>query len=221
MFTIPYSILQYTNYLLLIWLLIALYRGYKRGLILQVVDMVTTFVSLLAAWVLSPIFQNVYQFVETSSNGFVSIADLVGMQTNRLIWFALLFVLIRIVLLVIKPLAVVISKMPLISQVNSSIGGVFSMVYFAIKLVILIAILGTPVVANGQEVIDSSVLKHVDSISKPILENVFTSLSKNDALQSIIYEQKLTDEQTIAITEWLQSNGFTHNEIKEFLSKYE
>lgn len=221
MFTIPYSILQYTNYLLLIWLLTALYRGYKRGLILQVVDMVTTFVSLLAAWVLSPIFQNVYQFVETSSNGFVSIADLVGMQTNRLIWFALLFVLIRIVLLVIKPLAVVISKMPLISQVNSSIGGVFSMVYFAIKLVILIAILGTPVVANGQEVIDSSVLKHVDSISKPILENVFTSLSKNDALQSIIYEQKLTDEQTIAITEWLQSNGFTHNEIKEFLSKYE
>lgn len=221
MFEVPYTVLQYTNYLLLIWFLVALYRGYKRGMILQLVDMVTTFVSLLAAWILSPIFQGIYSFVDSSSNGFVSIAQLIGVQTNRLIWFVLLFVAIRIVLLVVKPLATLISKMPLISQVNSSIGGVFSVAYFIVKMIILVYILGTPIIVNGQQIIDTSMLKHVQAISKPVVETVFASVSKNEALQSIILEQKLTDEQSIAITEWLQENGFTNNEIKEFLNKYE
>lgn len=221
MFTIPFSFLQYTNYLILIWFLITLYRGYKRGLILQVVDLVTTLVSLLTAWVLSPVFQNIYQFVETSSNGYVSITQLIGQQTNRLIWFVILFVVIRLMLLLIKPIASFISKMPLISQVNSSIGGVFSIVMFAINMVILIALLGTPVIANGHEVIENSILKNVKQVSDPIVNVVFTEVGKNEALQTIIMEQRLTDEQAADLTNWLASKGFTNNEIKEFLSKYE
>ena len=221
MIEIPFSFLEYTNFLILTWFIIAIYRGYKRGLILQVVDLATTLVSLFAAWILSPVFQNVYHFFGSSNTGFVEIAQLIGLQANRLVWFVILFVLIRIVLMIIRPLAAAISKMPLIRQVNSWVGLAFAVFYFAIKIVILVALLGTPMVKNGNAVVERSLLKPIQDVSQPVLDSLVNVISRNEALQSVLFKQELTPEQAISLTKWLQKNGFTHNEIKEFLSKYE
>lgn len=221
MFEFPSEFLPYVSIVLVIWLLIDIYRGYKRGLILQVVDLVSTFVALFAAWILAPVFEKIYSFVEVSGNGYVTISQLVGQQANRLIWVVVLFIIIRIALLVIKPIASLISKMPLVKQVNSSVGGVFSILYFFIKLVILTVILTTPVVKNGNEVIEKTPLKYVQQVSEPIVEQVFDFIGRNEAFQSILFEQRLSDSQAASLETWLKSKGFTNNEIKEFLKNYE
>ncbi|WZU02633.1 hypothetical protein MGH68_06990 [Erysipelothrix sp. D19-032] len=58
-------------------------------------------------------------------------------------------------------------------------------------------------------------------LDKPVLAIVDDFIVRNDAIQSIIMEQKLPDEQEQAMIKWLTDNNFTDQEIKEFLNKYE
>ncbi len=221
MITFPSDWMIYLNGVIIIWFLIDLYRGYKRGMLLQIVDVVGTFVALFAAWLLSPAFSKVITFVKLDGNGLVTINQFVGNQVNRLIWFVVLFVVIRILLLLVTPLASFISKMPLIKQVNSAIGGVFAVVMFGVKLMIAILLLSTPLIINGQDVVNNTWLKQVNEVGQPVLAIVDDFIVRNDAIQSIIMEQKLPDEQEQAMVKWLTDNNFTDQEIKEFLNKYE
>lgn len=221
MITFPSDWMIYLNGVIIIWFLIDLYRGYKRGMLLQIVDVVGTFVALFAAWLLSPAFSKVITFVKLDGNGLVTINQFVGNQVNRLIWFVVLFVVIRILLLLVTPLASFISKMPLIKQVNSAIGGVFAVVMFGVKLMIAILLLSTPLIINGQDVVNNTWLKQVNEVGQPVLVFVDDFIVRNDAIQSIIMEQKLPDEQEQAMVKWLTDNNFTDQEIKEFLNKYE
>ncbi|QIK85819.1 CvpA family protein [Erysipelothrix sp. HDW6B] len=221
MITFPSDWMIYLNGVIIIWFLIDLYRGYKRGMLLQIVDVVGTFVALFAAWLLSPAFSKVITFVKLDGNGLVTINQFVGNQVNRLIWFVVLFVVIRILLLLVTPLASFISKMPLIKQVNSAIGGVFAVVMFGVKLMIAILLLSTPLIINGQDVVNNTWLKQVNEVGQPVLVFVDDFIIRNDAIQSIIMEQKLPDEQEQAMVKWLTDNNFTDQEIKEFLNKYE
>ena len=221
MITFPSDWMIYLNGVIIIWFLIDLYRGYKRGMLLQIVDVVGTFVALFAAWLLSPAFSKVITFVKLDGNGLVTINQFVGNQVNRLIWFVVLFVVIRILLLLVTPLASFISKMPLIKQVNSAIGGVFAVVMFGVKLMIAILLLSTPLIINGQDVVNNTWLKQVNEVGQPVLAIVDDFIVRNDAIQSIIMEQKLPDEQEQAMVKWLTDNNFTEQEIKEFLNKYE
>lgn len=221
MITFPSDWMIYLNGVIIIWFLIDLYRGYKRGMLLQIVDVVGTFVALFAAWLLSPAFSKVITFIKLDGNGLVTINQFVGNQVNRLIWFVVLFVVIRILLLLVTPLASFISKMPLIKQVNSAIGGVFAVVMFGVKLMIAILLLSTPLIINGQDVVNNTWLKQVNEVGQPVLVFVDDFIIRNDAIQSIIMEQKLPDEQEQAMVKWLTDNNFTDQEIKEFLNKYE
>ncbi len=221
MITFPSDWMIYLNGVIIIWFLIDLYRGYKRGMLLQIVDVVGTFVALFAAWLLSPAFSKVITFVKLDGNGLVTINQFVGNQVNRLIWFVVLFVVIRILLLLVTPLASFISKMPLIKQVNSAIGGVFAVVMFGVKLMIAILLLSTPLIINGQDVVNNTWLNQVNEVGQPVLVFVDDFIIRNDAIQSIIMEQKLPDEQEQAMVKWLTDNNFTDQEIKEFLNKYE
>lgn len=221
MITFPSDWMIYLNGVIIIWFLIDLYRGYKRGMLLQIVDVVGTFVALFAAWLLSPAFSKVITFVKLDGNGLVTINQFVGNQVNRLIWFVVLFVVIRILLLLVTPLASFISKMPLIKQVNSAIGGVFAVVMFGVKLMIAILLLSTPLIINGQDVVNNTWLKQVNEVGQPVLAIVDDFIVRNDAIQSIIMDQKLPDEQEQAMVKWLTDNNFTDQEIKEFLNKYE
>lgn len=221
MFEFPRGFIIYTNYFLVIWLLVALYRGYKRGFLLQLVDFVGTIVALFGAWLFSEPFARVFSFIKIKGNGYASIDQLVNFQVNRLLWVVLLFIGIRVALLVIRPLASFISKMPLIKQVNSSIGGVVSIVLYFVKLVILVFFLSFPVVKNGADIVDGSFLKYVSDASIPAFNLIQETVDKNEAIQSILSNKSLTPEQTDAMVEWLLSQGFSSNDIQEYLNTNE
>lgn len=222
MFEIPYNLLAFTNLTLLVWFLIDLYRGYKRGLLLQLLDWVTTFVALIVAWLFSSPFAEAFPwFYSAKGIGIASIDSAIALQVNRLVWLAIIFAVIRVALMILSPIASLISKMPLIKQVNSSIGGVFAVVFFSVKLVILCLFLSFPIITNGQDVIDQSVLKYVAQYSEPVFEWVDVTLGSNSAVQSIVGHQKLDEKQTESVIEWLRSLNFSTNEIMEFLNSYE
>ena len=219
MFTFPESLIIYINFAFIVWFLISIAQGYKRGLLLQIVDLVGTFVALFAAWVFAPVFVRLFEFVKAPGSGMISVDQIVTSQVNRLIWFLILFVVARLLLLLVTPLVSAVSKIPLVKQVNSVIGGAFSIVIFGVKMLILAYFLTFPLISNGQSIIDNTVLKPLVEVSSPYLERFDVNIKENEAIQSLMSNKKLTDEQEVEIAEWLSEKGVNDVDIKEFLNK--
>ncbi len=221
MFVFPLDLIIFVNVGLVLWLLISIYRGYKRGLLLQVLDWVRIVVALFVAWLFSKPFAGAFPLYQSQGVGLASIDQVITLQINQMIWFFILFVVIQLALLVITPLASYISKMPLIKQVNSSVGGVFSVLFFGLKLVLVCFFLTFPVVKNGQAIIEGSALKYVAPITESIFTVLDSTIDSNAAIQSILLKQTLTPQQNDAMIEWLKSQDFSLKEIQEFLNKHE
>lgn len=220
MFTFPESMIIYLNFVFIVWFLISVAQGYKKGLLLQIVDLVGTFVALFAAWVFAPVFVRLFEFVKAPGSGLISIDQIITLQVNRLIWFLILFVIARLLLLLITPFVSAVSKIPLVKQVNSAIGGVFSIILFAVKLLILTFFLSFPVISNGQDIIDGTALKPLVEITQPILIDFDLKITENEAIQNLMSNKQLNEEQEIVIAEWLSEKGVNENDIKEFLNKH-
>lgn len=220
MFEIPFDYLMFVNAILILLFVVVLYRGYKEGMMLQVVNLVNTFVAGVVAWLFSDVFANMYQFMSYSKTGLDSIDKFLSMHINRLIWFVVLFIAIRLLMMVLKPIAAVISKMPLIKQVNSVLGALFSIVTYFIYLLLLIYFLSLPIIKNGTDVIRNSFLKNVNEVAQPILGFLDEKIEENETIQYIISEKELTVTQKQSLVDLLSKNGFSNEEIREFLIQY-
>lgn len=199
---------------------IVLYKGYKEGMLLQIVNLVNTFVALIIAWLFSDVFVEVYQFVSYTKTGYLHLDQFFSKHANRMIWFVVLFVLIRVVLMLLKPIASAISKLPLVKQVNSIAGALFSIVSYFVYLLIMIFILTLPIVKNGSEIIDNSFLGQVETVVQPALGFIEETIQTNTSIQYILSEKELSLSQKQSIVNFLSENGFSNDEIREFLLKY-
>ena len=220
MFTFPGNLIIYLNFVFLAWFLITLAQGYRKGLLLQIVDLVGTFVALFAAWVFAPVFVRLFEFVKAPGSGLISIDQILTQQVNKLIWFLILFAVARVLLLLVTPIVSAVSKIPLVKQVNSAIGGVFSIFMFGVKLLLLTYFLSFPIVSNGQVIIENTILKPLVEITQPFLMDFDDMITENEAIQSLMGNKKLNLDQEVAMAEWLSAKGFNEIEIKEYLNTH-
>lgn len=221
MFEFPFDLIMFINPALILLFVFVLYKGYKQGMIMQLVNLVNTFVSLVISYLFSDVFANVFQFVSYDKIGIASMDQFISFQVNRLIWIFVLFVVIRLVLIVLKPIAQIISKMPLIKQVNSVFGAVFSIVNYAIYILLIVLFLSTPIIKNGSDLIDFTYLRNMIDITEPVISNYEELISDNLSIQSLINGKNLSVTQKQKLVNLLVEEGFSNDEIKEFLNKYE
>lgn len=221
MFTFPNEYIVYLNAVLVVFLIFMIFRGYKKGMLLQVVGLVSTFVSLVIAWIFADVFVGVYRFVSYDGTSITKVDTFLSTEANKLIWFLILFILIRILMMVLTPIAALISKLPLIKQVNSVLGGLFSVVSFFIYTILIVYFLTLPIVKNGQAIIDNTFLEPIQSTVVPVLSFVDDVVEDNLALQSLIDNRGLSLEQKQSLIDLLSDNGFSQAEIREFLEHNE
>ena len=90
MVSFPFEFIIYLNAVLVLFLVFVIYRGYKKGMLLQLVGLISTFVSMIIAWIFSDVFMNVFHFVTYNTTGIFSLDNFVTENANRLIWFVIL-----------------------------------------------------------------------------------------------------------------------------------
>ena len=188
-------------------------------MLLQLVGLISTFVSMIIAWIFSDVFMNVFHFVTYNTTGIFSLDNFVTENANRLIWFVVLFVVIRLLMMVLTPIASLISKLPLIKQVNSAFGAVFSLITYLIYIVLIVLFLSTPIIKNGNQIIENTFLRTVDKHVISNLGFLEDKLEENEALQSLVSNRGLSVTQKQAMVDMLSEQGFSNAEIKEFLQK--
>src|SRR5574344_958859 len=124
--TFPEGLITFVNIILVIWLLVAVLVGYKSGLLWQLLNLLGFLAVFVFAWLLcTPLSQLITLYPKSLSPFAGSALESVMYQTlNQLTWFLALLVVGFLLLLLLKPLAKVVTQLPIVKGVNQVLGAV-------------------------------------------------------------------------------------------------
>lgn len=187
--------------------IIMFFSGYRRGFILQLVDLIGLLVALYVAWLISPIIASVFPIVPISAMPLTGtmISEWLHNYLNQIVWMILIVILVKLLLLIVKPMIKIFQKIPVIKQINGLLGAGFSIITTTVWILIITLVLSLPFMKINPEVIEKSWLgtistgtsKMITILEKPLLTSkVLNDLSGN-------FDQ-LTEEEVEEITKWLE-----------------
>ena len=157
----------YLNLALIILYLAFVVIGYKNGLILQIVDLVYNILALFIGYFLAPILASHFPIVKLDE---VYMALKLNVLMDTLIYMIIVFILLKLLYLIIKPLFGFVSKIPLIGFVNDIGGALMGIVNATIVVLLFCMLLNTPLFKNGNEVKEKTYLKTINGLSYKALE---------------------------------------------------
>ena len=136
--------------------------GYKNGLMLQVVDLLFNILAIFFAYFISPILAAHFPIVKMDE---VYTALKINVLIDVFIYCVIVYVLLRILYMFIKPLFKSVSKIPLIGFLNKLGGFLFGIVNATILMLVISLLLTTPLISNGNEVRDNTLFKYCNELS--------------------------------------------------------
>lgn len=200
--TIPETFYPYFDILVLVFMAFVLWRSYHKGLLLLVLESISLFVAFFLAWLLaSPLAQAlpIYK-ADEALLALPVIGPFVSVQINGLLWFVIVFIIVSLILLLMRPVFAGIGKVPLLKGVNHILGLAFGFLQVALYSFLIYILLLTPLIKNGQDVLANSQLRHVGPLSTQLTQ----SLNLEEvSLLKIFNPDSMTSEDEVKIKEWL------------------
>lgn len=189
----------YLNLALIILYLAFVVIGYKNGLILQIVDLVYNILALFIGYFLAPILASHFPIVKLDE---VYMALKLNVLMDTLIYMIIVFILLKLLYLIIKPLFGFVSKIPLIGFVNDIGGALMGIVNATIVVLLFCMLLNTPLFKNGNEVKEKTYLKTINGLSYKALE-----FSMDHFDFQIEFKDFDIDKTRMAFDKWLEEQG--------------
>lgn len=189
----------YLNLALIILYLAFVVIGYKNGLILQIVDLVYNILALFIGYFLAPILASHFPIVKLDE---VYMALKLNVLMDTLIYMIIVFILLKLLYLIIKPLFGFVSKIPLIGFVNDIGGALMGIVNATIVVLLFCMLLNTPLFKNGNEVKEKTYLKTINVLSYKALE---FSMDHFDFQKE--FKDFDIDKTRMAFDKWLEEQG--------------
>ena len=189
----------YLNLALIILYLAFVVIGYKNGLILQIVDLVYNILALFIGYFLAPILASHFPIVKLDE---VYMALELNVLMDTLIYMIIVFILLKLLYLIIKPLFGFVSKIPLIGFVNDIGGALMGIVNATIVVLLFCMLLNTPLFKNGNEVKEKTYLKTINGLSYRALE---FSMDHFDFQKE--FKDFDIDKTRMAFDKWLEEQG--------------
>lgn len=189
----------YLNLALIILYLAFVVIGYKNGLILQIVDLVYNILALFIGYFLAPILASHFPIVKLDE---VYMALKLNVLMDTLIYMIIVFILLKLLYLIIKPLFGFVSKIPLIGFINDIGGALMGIVNATIVVLLFCMLLNTPLFKNGNEVKEKTYLKTINGLSYKALE---FSMDHFDFQKE--FKDFDIDKTRMAFDKWLEEQG--------------
>lgn len=189
----------YLNLALIILYLAFVVIGYKNGLILQIVDLVYNILALFIGYFLAPILASHFPIVKLDE---VYMALKLNVLMDTLIYMIIVFILLKLLYLIIKPLFGFVSKIPLLGFVNDIGGALMGIVNATIVVLLFCMLLNTPLFKNGNEVKEKTYLKTINGLSYKALE---FSMDHFDFQKE--FKDFDIDKTRMAFDKWLEEQG--------------
>lgn len=207
--TLPIELLPLTNIILIAFIALMLIYGYFRGFLLQVYGLIVFIVVSIVSWLLAPPLAKVFPLMSHTEafNVIPRIGPLFQETLNTILWFILIVVALMVASLFFKPLLKGITKLPIIKTVNRILGLLLGGLKAVVALLLLMLILGSGFVYNGQKFIDGSLLGQLKPVSASVITAVADKLDSTGLVSKIMLAQPFTDEEVVTLNAWLADQG--------------
>lgn len=191
------------------------YLGYRKGFLSKLLSCLSFIVIVFISWQIAPVLGKVFNFlpVEWAPYQDTLLAEFFYGYANQLLIFAILVVLASLVIFLLKPIILLFEQLPVISTLNRVLGACFGLVETLLWSFMLLFVLHTPLVENGQAVIEQTYLRYVNDVQ----ETVFAFAS--DALKEFDFGQISAEKDLEAMKSFLSEQGFSDSDIQQFLKE--
>lgn len=178
--------------------------GYIKGLFYELISLVYTGVSLFIAWLISPVFAELFPIVKMGEiydegsilNNIVNVNPLI----NTALYFLIVFIVLKIAYIIISLVVKSFNKLPVLGTFNKILGAIFGIIN-ATLITLLISIFFTlPLFKNGNEVRKNTILNYVDSISNQAIKFVVDHMDTDFIVHDVNFDASKTRQD---ITNWL------------------
>ena len=187
------------NIIIVLYLVIKFMTGWRKGLLLSILSLVGTVLCLFGAYYLCGTMADQISLFPSDKVPFAGtvIADEIYPYLNEAVWFVLIFLILRVVLLLVETLIRAIRKIPGIHFVSGVLGGAFGLLTGGLVLTLVCFVLHLPLISNGTDIIDNTVLSTVDSATSGFREDFIAQyVSLPDILSSDTGTDTSTDTST-------------------------
>lgn len=208
------------NALIIVFFIAVLLWGYKKGLLIQVVGLVSTIASLFIAFLFANPLAKVFPLSTFNSglNPSNAVQIALNLRLNTLIWFVIVFIVFKIIFMVIKPIINLVTKIPIVKQINSTGGMIFSVFVYYFELVLISFLLTFPIFTNGHDLVEVTWLKPISQSAQTVFSFIQKPFENNVVLQKLLSGEPLSDTEREDLSKILQDYGLSNDEIVQFLS---
>lgn len=208
------------NIIIIVILLISIGSGYKQGFLWKLISLLGFFLVGILSWWLSSILSPMIHLYPSDQ---IPLAGtfLEGMlynNLNRIVVFVLLFIVLEIILLVLKPMVKILGSLPVVSTLNKLCGAVLGFVQAILLMTLACLVLRLPFWENGNEIVNTSLLRY----SEPICEQLITIAKEpiswvEESVNGLEDSKTLTNDERQQLKEWLLSQGIEEEKVTSFL----
>lgn len=219
----PTDLIPYTNYIILALVALQVFMGYRKGLVYQVFNLLGVLAAILVSWYFSPVLAAKYKVYPEAFAPFTGtdLGSIFYTRINTLCWYALLFVIVMLLLLLLKPLMKSLTNLPILKIVNHLTGAVFSLIPALVVWVLVAYFFGTPLIVNGQKVLDSTVLGPIHNATQNVITLTKQPYMTESAIQKLISNSNsLTQEDVQTLWDWLLKEDADPEVVNQFLTEH-
>lgn len=195
----------YINIILVLIYIIFAIIGYKNGLMVQIIDLIFNFLAIFAAYFISPILASHFPLV-TMEEIYTKLN--INRIIDTLIYCVIVYVILRIFYIFIKPVFKSVSKVPFIGFLNKVGGFLLGIVNATFIMLALGLLLTTPLFSNGIEVKKGTFLKYTDKLCEKAID-ISVKYINFDSFKETIDDFDI-DSAREEFNKWLIEKGVFH-----------
>lgn len=219
--TLPYNFSNYINIALILVYAFYIIRGYRKGLLAQLLSIVGMLAALILAWLLAPQLAHAVPLIPSNLDLFSApfIGESLFQISNSVVWYVIVFVVVNIIMtFVVKPAAKTIHAIPIANLLNHIAGALFGIIVPTILALVATFVLSSPLFVNGRSVVEASLLNPLTNISDIVLESIYRQSDEGSLVQKVIKGESINSDDFISIPEWFAQIGLP-DELKEPFEK--
>ena len=176
---------------------------YRKGFLLSLLDILGFILALVVAYLFSSHLARMMPLLrgEDVIAQFPMIGLLIFYQVNTIVWFFILFVVISLILLLLRPALKSVNKIPLVGTVNQLLGAALEGLKALFFLWLLSLLLSTPLFSNGQALVETSLLNVYQTLA---IESPFSAGLNTDIIYKLSRQEELSEDEEAAIQTYVK-----------------
>lgn len=205
------NIVNITNGIVIVLSLLFMIHGYRKGVLYALVSLVGSLFSFFVAFVASTVFYVKVPFLKADATDMITqqIQQLIYPLINRIAWFVILFLALRIVVAIMNKVFQSMHQIPIYHFFSAITGALVGFVESVIWIFLICIVLQSPIFSNGNDIVEKSYLSTIKNVTLQMTSS-FVDPIKKDLSFNEFYDklENFTDRNLDNLLNWLKDNGY-------------